>query len=86
MKLYTEEQVRQAFRSGELNEGCTALQVNIDDFIDSLNPIELPTNEEIEKSAEYFSDNHSIYDTAKDDTLYGFREGAKWVMKRIKVG
>lgn len=49
-----------------------------------LEPIELPSDEKIEKEAVYFSDSLSIYDTAKDDTLYGFREGANWVIKQIK--
>ena len=52
-------------------------------MIATRNGIELPSEEKIEKEAIYFSDSHSIYDTAKDDTLYGFREGAKWVIEKI---
>lgn len=38
VKLYTEEQLRQAFRQGENGEGCSALWMHIDEFIESLTP------------------------------------------------
>ena len=77
MKLYTEEQVVEMIEKSRLT-GLTA-----DYLIATRNGIELPSEEKIEKEAIYFSDSHSIYDTAKDDTLYGFREGAKWVIEKI---
>jgi len=45
MKLYTEEQVRQAM-DGFYDCDCT-----MDDIINRLNPIELPSDEEIEESS-----------------------------------
>jgi hypothetical protein len=38
VKLYTEEQLRQAFIQGENGEGCSALWMHIDEFIESLTP------------------------------------------------
>jgi hypothetical protein len=38
----------------------------------------------IEKAAEEFAKNHSIYPTAQDDTEYGFKHGAKWAQEEIK--
>ena len=39
--------------------------------------------ETLEEAAERFSENHSIYDSAKDDTEYGFINGAKWQAERM---
>ena len=66
MKLYTEEQVRMAIMVlCELN----SLKENV--IMDSLTPIELPSDEEIEKY-----DNHSAnYDD--------FQLGAKWMKEQI---
>lgn len=38
---------------------------------------------ELQYYAENFSKNHSIYDSAKDDTEYGFINGAKWQAERM---
>jgi hypothetical protein len=38
--------------------------------------------ETLEEAAQRFSENHSIYDTAKDDTEYGFINGAKWQQEK----
>ena len=66
MKLYTEEQVRKAidfFLSDETKK---------DKIIETLTPIELPSDKEIEKY-----DNHSAnYDD--------FQLGAKWMKEQIK--
>lgn len=40
--------------------------------------------ETLEEAAERFSENHSIYDSAKDDTEYGFINGAKWQAEKDK--
>jgi len=38
----------------------------------------------IEKAAEEFAKNHSIYPTAQDDTEYGFKHGAMWMEKEME--
>ena len=38
VKLYTEEQLRQAFSQGENGEGCSALWMHVYEFIESLTP------------------------------------------------
>jgi len=73
-KLYTEEQVRKAIALGY--DWCHQKHIPddfmIDNFINSLTPIQLPTDEEIYKE----SDNY----------LYGFSDGAKWMRDKIKGG
>ena len=39
----------------------------------------------IEKAAEKFAKNHSIYPTAQDDTEYGFKHGAKWMQEQQHI-
>ena len=63
MKLYAEEELRKH------------LYNHSDEFFDSLTPIELPSDEEIEK--EINSDIH-----IKSDA--DFFNGAKWVIEQIK--
>lgn len=72
MKLYTEEQLRQAM-DGFYDCDCT-----MDDIINRLNPIELPSDEEIEK----LQDNNDNYD---DYDFYdtGFKQGVKWMKEQI---
>jgi hypothetical protein len=72
MKLYTREQMIEAFNYGKKLEGFDW----IGDMIDSLTPIELPSDEEIDDKIEDWS--YSLeYDT-------GFTRGAKWVIEQIK--
>ena len=66
MKLYTEKQVKRAMLEYSSYSKPTMIQV-----IDTLKPIELPSDEEIEKY-----DNHSAnYDD--------FQLGAKWLKEQI---
>jgi hypothetical protein len=69
-KLYTEEEVRKL-----LNE-MLLLSSSVDDAINSLTPIELPTDEEIEKVAE----------KKLSVNFLSFIEGAKWMRDKIKGG
>ena len=74
MKLYTREQMIEAFNYGKTLKGFDW----IGDMIDSLDVIELPSDEEIE---EYFkhgwgSDNHGSY------AIFG----AKWLKDKILGG
>lgn len=77
-KLYTEEQVRKAINLAQKCENdcggvyfyCTETEV-----IDELTPIELPTEEDIEKE---FTIGNQIF----TDRIVG----AKWVLDKIKGG
>jgi len=45
----------------------------------------MKNKETLEEAAENFSKNHSIYDSAKDDTEYGFINGAKWQQEQYTI-
>ena len=69
MKLYTEEQVREAY-----NKGRTDWIEEIEDcnILSDLTPIELPSDEEIEKeSSKWIAPSQA------------FRKGAKWIKEQI---
>ena len=74
MKLYTEEQVRKAIDRGYSSAMCedSTITKTADDFLQSLTPIELPSDEE-------------IIENAPDDTLplVEFIAGAKWMKEQI---
>ena len=67
MKLYTKEEIKRAL------DNPVSLNMETDEFIDSLTPIELPSDEEIEKDNKYKS-------------LVGlvWIEGAKWMRDKIQ--
>ena len=73
MKLYTEDQLKEAFHCGRLYQGIKG-DTNIYHLIDKLTPIELPSNEEIQK------------ESLKSDFEYTFRNGANYVLNKIKGG
>lgn len=72
MKLYTEEQVKEAYKIG-LGKGFANIT------IEDLKPIELPSDEEIE--------NNAYTDRRVEDLEYheqiGFEIGAKWMREQI---
>ena len=70
MKLYTEEEIRKRLNS-PMDE-----EVTIDEFIESLTPIELPSDEEID---EKFEPRSTMYEL-------GYRDGAKWLKNKIQGG
>ena len=75
MKLYTEEQVRRAIAIGF--DWCHQKQIPsdwmVDNLIKELTPIELPSDEEIEKeSSKWIAPSQS------------FRGGAKWMRDKIQ--
>ena len=79
MKLYTEEQVRKAINDGSLYSyinGDFEFKNSEDDIINSLTPIELPTDEEIK--------NYWSYGYGGDSGSAIF--GAKWLRDKIKGG
>jgi hypothetical protein len=83
MKLYTEEQVR------EMLIEILVLSSSVEDAMDSLTPIELPSDEEIEtiskEKVNLLNDCFGQYDftSGKQD---GFCEGAIWLRDKIQGG
>jgi hypothetical protein len=71
-KLYTEEQVR------KLLYQLSFIPSQIDDTIDSLTPIKLPSDEKINDVA--------LETFINDSKRFGFIEGAKWMRDKIKRG
>ena len=51
MKLYTEEQVKKAIADACADAWDNSFKVDVTKILDSLTPIELPSDEEIEKRA-----------------------------------
>lgn len=80
MKLYTEEQVIDAITKSFLAEYPT----NGNNILKQLKPIELPSDEEIEKYADYaFPDAEKIGGESYT-AMRGLKIGAKWVLEQIK--
>ena len=82
MKLYTEEQVKDMLELTNLN-----VQFHIDTMI----PIELPSDEEIDRESEVLYPINkggsmwmpSRYDIDKTNRQEGFLDGAKWLKEQI---
>lgn len=95
MKLYTEEQIKEAIKLARVhkpNDFITWFHNYDDDIIDSLTPIELPSDEEIETEAEdiypinvggdmWMANRDEVNKGYKQE---GFIDGAKWVIEHIK--
>ena len=80
MKLYTEEQLRktwnEGFRQGMSIDDENYEPVFFEHYLKFLIPIELPSDEEIEREA-------------RDENIYNnlqFRKGAKYVINKIQGG
>ena len=73
MKLYTEEQVRQAIKMADKYHHI--LDSEESEIISVLESIELPSDEEIDKNG--------YHDKEHDDI---FKEGAKFVLNKIQGG
>ena len=78
MKLYTEKQVKQAIHIKSNNIDL----LTSDDILGSLTPIELPSDEEVEKNNPYEYLVGSKYYSPQN--LKYWEEGAKWVIEQIK--
>ena len=74
MKLYTEDDLKEAFNFGRLYQGIKG-DTNIYHLIDKLTPIELPSDEEIVNKA---------LEIQWSNTL--FKDGAKWMRDKIQGG
>lgn len=72
MKLYSEEQVRKAYKDGNI-DGINHI-IDIDDCFKYLTPIELPTDEDIKKETDGFMFH-------KNKEL--FINGAKWMKEQL---
>jgi len=91
MKLYTEEQVREAIELAR--EGIRVYRVNEfetekefdhseDDILTSLTPIELLSDDKIEEAAKkYYEDNQ--FKSNYPHSPYSFIDGAKWQAERM---
>jgi hypothetical protein len=82
MKLYTEEQVKDLkYWKNNAEEDYLTTPISVLRYIselEKLTPIELPSDEEIEK----LQDNNDNYD---DYDFYdtGFKQGVKWMKEQI---
>lgn len=72
MKLYTEIQMLEA-----IDRAIFSTDINSFDILEDLTPIELPSDEEIQKKIGY-----DIYDFYEE----GFEQGAKWLRDKIQGG
>jgi hypothetical protein len=79
MKLYTEEQLARAMDLAKKN-------VSKNRIIESLTPIELPSDEEIQNKGECVFNNagHNIYNHY--NTIPSWVEGAQWLRDEILGG
>ena len=84
MKLYTEEEIRKFFTE-KYDEG-----LSIDELIEILTPIELPSDEEIKKMSKSYIEhvNTMVHkDLERDGYLnVGFHVGAKSMRDKIQGG
>ena len=89
VKLYTEEQVREAFTKGiryasSIHLASFSEQYKyIDKIIDLLTPIELPSDENIEEKAEFLFPTVNRMGGTTYIAHKSFIEGAKWMKDKI---
>jgi hypothetical protein len=83
MKLYTEEQVKMAIQMADkYNYLITLEECGI---LNQLTPIELPSDEEIEKESFDLYANHNTY-SLNVRQYKAFKRGAKWMRNKIQGG
>lgn len=84
MKLYTREQMIEAFNYGQKLEKFDW----IGDMIDSLEAIELPSDEELKQEAEslYPLTGHVGIDHRNHLRKKGFIDGMEWMRNKIQGG
>ena len=81
MKLYTEEQVKMAIQMADkYNYLITLEECGI---LNQLTPIELPSDEEIEKESFDLYANHNTY-SLNVRQYKAFKRGAKWMRNKIQ--
>lgn len=79
MKLYTEEQVRKAIDMARDRD----MEYTKYGIFDELTPIELPSDEEIEKESHNHYIKGQLYIEPASDTEYAFKKGAIWIKEQI---
>jgi hypothetical protein len=77
MKLYTEEQVKEIYFKG-VHNGRLHIEGKCSDEVESLTPIELPSDEEIEAS------KFPLNSPEQELWNGGYEEGAKWIRNKIQ--
>ena len=79
MKLYTEEQVKEAIMMARITQGVLATTFFCDEHevFEKLTPIELPTDEEIEDAS--LEENNDDLSPAEE-----FQRGAEYVINKIQ--
>ena len=74
MKLYTREEVATILEKAKIED----FQIGL--MLDSMKPIELPTEEEINAYVE----STPYYGSCTEEYKEGIDDGAKWVIEQIK--
>ena len=80
-KLYTEEQLHKLIF--KYRQQLTEFSLNkptVQNLIDELTPIQLPTDDEIENQSEDYADKFI------STSNFAFEDGAKWMRDKIKGG
>ena len=92
MKLYTEEQLKEAFNCGRLYLGREG-DTNFYHLTDKLTPIEIPSDEEVEKEARLYCNIKESLVIDEEERYYkdfqkydGFKACAKWMRDKIQGG
>lgn len=75
MKLYTEEQVKEIYFKG-VHNGRLHIEGKCSDEVELLTPIELPSDEEIDREIEWL-----------DNPLerLNFKSGIRWMRDKIRI-
>ena len=74
MKIYTEEQLQEAYNRGYMDGRLNNTDYSI---TDGFKPIELPSDEEIEQEFYYKVNDYT------DNPYASFKLGAKWMKEQI---
>lgn len=83
MKLYTEEQIKNAYTQIWADGGHDKYSLSgLEEMLEQLTPIELPSDEEIIAKSKQEPDNSDIETAAR----IGYVAGAKWMRDKIQGG
>lgn len=88
MKLYTEEHLKIFYHLGKI-DGFIGRQDDVDELIKNYHPIELPSDEDIEKETlEETALSFLPHSEVEHDTCFiiGFEFGFKYVLNKIQGG
>jgi hypothetical protein len=84
VKLYTEEQVKEMFEQFQTHLPFH-YEILLQEHMKKLTPIELPSDEEIEKESFNLYANHSRY-LLHVHQYKAFKRGAKWMRDKLQGG